>query len=464
MTNTVDPLTEAEKADAYALQPDHPCSGCGHFESIHVNGGCNGIHVTGVPNSSYGADVPCRCVGFTSADAKVDAVMEAFRAGTDLVEREERLPTFDRWAQMEAMATRLARSPLMPDHIRNSRDPEADAMVILLAAHDLGLSATVAFQKLHVVKGRLGQSADLMRALIVREGHQFWCEVQYDENKRPTGATAFGIRREFPDRTLSASFTHADAVDAKLAAKDTYQQFGEDMYVARASARLARRDFADCLAGITYTPDELTIVQSSVVDAPEPDPAADEDAASIRDEIAGMADEVKAIVRERWKEARLGSLNPDGKMRPLAASEVNAAWVLLRAAERDAPAEAEIVTDANATPEAPPVPADAPPARDGRMLPSYATVPTEPVELPPCAEDAAEPAVVRGPVTEPGPGQLAGNASAGVLTEVEIAAEVKVMKVERIRDALTSAGLSTEGARSVLEQRLIAYRSSSDPF
>lgn len=118
----------------------------------------------------------------------------------------------------------------------------------------------------------------------------------------------------------------------------------------------------------------------------------------------------------------------------------------------------------NVPAEAPPVPADASPARDGRMLPSYATVPTESVELPPCAEDAAEPVIVRGPATEPGPGQVAGNASAGVLTEVEIAAEVKAMKVERIRDALTSAGLSTEGTRSVLEQRLIAYRSSEAPF
>lgn len=276
-------------------------------------------------------------------DEHVDAVMESFRSGAELVEREERLPTLDRWTQMEMMATRLARSPLMPDHIRNSRDPEADAMVILLAAHDLGLSATVAFQKLHVVKGRLGQAADLMRALIIRDGHQFWTEVIYDAEERPVGATAHGIRKEFPDRTLTAKFTHIDAIEANLADKDTYKQWGEDMYVARASSRLARRDFADCLAGISYTPDELRV---ALIEAEEVPPEASEDElAAIRDAIDGFEEAVKAEVRERWKAAKLGSLQPAGKFRRLSAAEVNAAWVLLRAAERETPADAEIVAE-----------------------------------------------------------------------------------------------------------------------
>lgn len=403
------------------------------------------------------------------------AVMDAWRAAADETpERVELLPASDRWAQMERMADRLARSPLLPSHIRSGPDPAGNMMVILLTAHDLGLSATVAMQKVHVIDGKPSMSAELMRMLIRRDSHDIWSETERDGEGRPSAVTWFGIRKDQPERVHEGRFTMADAAEAKLDKKDNWVKYREDMLSARATSRLARKAFEDCLAGVSYTPEELNIAEP-LDEAPQS--ASDEEQAALRDEIRQMAPEVQKVVAERWKEAALGSVKADARVRRLYAAEVDAAWILLQAARDAAPEDAEIVreddggepdggrgqqADNNVAgtvvdpPFTPTISDVAPTPPVGSMISTYEGRPTEQVDLPACETDEEEPLVTGGPSYPPAPGQAAGNPSQDPppKTAAKIAEEVKAMPTNQVAEALTAAGLDPNGAPKTIKKRL----------
>lgn len=302
-------------------------------------------------------------------DDETEAAMEDWRAGTDLVERVAELPDVQRWAQMEAMAGKLARSKLMPKHIRDSRDPEADLLVILLAAHDLGLSTTVALNKIAVIEGKPAMQAELQRMLVRRDGHDIWTEVVRDGAGIPVEAIAHGIRKDQPDRTHAASFTLEDAVIAGLCtikegrafSRDgngkakPWERYTEDMLIARATSRLCRRVFEDCLAGISYTPEELGAIHVDALDDEQPGlPAPYQQAPQVVIDaflarIALLDDEAKGKVRERWKSFKLRPLRPTPHAPSLLGiEEIDLASRVLDEIEREQPADAELVGEPGA--------------------------------------------------------------------------------------------------------------------
>lgn len=281
-------------------------------------------------------------------DEATDAAMEAW-ATAEPEARRETLPQADAWARMTQIANRIARSPLIPPAIRNGPDPEGNVLVILLAAHDLGLSATVAMQKIHVIEGKPSMSAELMRMLIRRDGHDIWSEVERDPQGRPTAVTWFGVRHDHPERVHDGRFDLADAAAAELLAKAVWKKHPEDMLSARATSRLARKAFEDCLAGVSYTPEELGLIVSETEPAPS---ASDEERAALLAEIDRVGPEILAEVRQRWKAARFGTLRQTEHEDLLAAQDVDAAWVLLRAIVRETPEDAVVVSGAETEGEA----------------------------------------------------------------------------------------------------------------
>lgn len=289
--------------------------------------------------------------------SNASAEVERWRSGEDLVERQEKLPDGDSWQRMAAMATALAKSPLMPRHITESRDPEANLMVILLAAHDLGLSATVALQKVNVIEGKPAMAAELMRMLVRRDGHELWCEVERDDEGRARAVTWFGQRKDAPDRTHEARFGIEDAVDAGLAKLDAngqitarssqgkrlpWEAYTEDMLSARATSRLCRRAFEDCLAGVSYTPEELGTITVEQ-DPPEAPEASQEVRDQIAARIAGLSPEAQATVKQRWKDARYRPLASSKGLQLLDVAAVPLVHALIDEVERDTPTEAEII-------------------------------------------------------------------------------------------------------------------------
>lgn len=252
-----------------------------------------------------------------------DAAMELWHA-EGVVEPVSTLPAMSRWTQMEAMAKVLCRSELMPRHIQKARDPEADCMVILLTAHDLGLSSTLALRKVAVIEGQPALGADLMRILGQRDGHDFKINVFYDDTDYPIAAEVLIHRSEWRDDDWrGARFTLENAMDAGLCSvvdgrarartssgkKLPWELYTEDMLVARATSRACRRYLSDSLGGVSYTPEELGSIdveevyedEASPPAAPEPRPLTEAELTIFRDQIGGLDDEQRAWAREQWK-------------------------------------------------------------------------------------------------------------------------------------------------------------------
>lgn len=186
--------------------------------------------------------------------------MELEPAATSVV------PLPSKWQQIMAIAETVAMANLAPKDLRGKGNV-ANAALVLLAANDLGIPLTQAIQKLAPVNGRLVMSAELMVALVRRDGHRIAVNAS-----DWSGCTVTGERSDTGE-TMSVSFTLDDAQMAELISgldenghpvalsSDgkalPWQLYPGDLCYARAISRLCRRLFPDSLGGISYTPEEL---------------------------------------------------------------------------------------------------------------------------------------------------------------------------------------------------------------
>lgn len=148
------------------------------------------------------------------------------------------------------LAQMLATSQLLPQHLQ--KRPE-NVIAIGIAARSIDVPLWQAIQGMQVINGKVGMSADLHRALILREGHTF--RVMESTEKV---AHVVGIRADDPERfEHHATFTIADAMTAGIANGVSWKKYPKAMLVARATTLLARNAFSDVIAGMSYTPEEL---------------------------------------------------------------------------------------------------------------------------------------------------------------------------------------------------------------
>lgn len=154
----------------------------------------------------------------------------------------------DSWVDMlrpvGQLAADLAQTEFVPDSLRGRTAAVAAA---ILTGREMGVGPMVALRHIHVIKGNPGQSAELMRALVLAQGHQ----IRYPETS-DTRCVVEGRRRGDED-WMRVVFTADQAKRAKI----DLGGYPEDKLVARATARLCRRIFADVIAGMPYTTDEL---------------------------------------------------------------------------------------------------------------------------------------------------------------------------------------------------------------
>lgn len=216
---------------------------------------------------------------------------------SDIVLRSTDVPAS--FTQQMEMARVLAESSLLPDHLR--RQP-ANVLVILMGARALDVPAFWALQSMHVIKGKLTQAAELMRALVIRAGHR----ISVVERSRTRAVVE--IQRSDKDKPYRSAFTWDDAVTAKLVDKDSYQQYPQAMLVARATAIAVRDECPDVLFGIIYTPDEMGAVTdadgapidpSKVVDGEVVEAATDEEVNTWAEALAVSGPEELPVV---WAE------------------------------------------------------------------------------------------------------------------------------------------------------------------
>lgn len=168
------------------------------------------------------------------------------------------------------LAQRIARTDFVPGALRGK--PEA-VLACILAGNEVGVSPMQSLSKIHVIDGRPAMAAELMRAIVLREGHELWIEEQTS-----TTCTVVGQRKD-SDRETRVTWTLDDAQRAGLKGRKNWQNYPAAMLLARATAGLCRAIFPDVLAGISYTVEELE--DGDVLDFPdaidEPPPKRDED-------------------------------------------------------------------------------------------------------------------------------------------------------------------------------------------
>jgi hypothetical protein len=154
----------------------------------------------------------------------------------------------DSWVTICSDVIKLANvihdTEFVPKDLRGSAPAVAAA---ILAGREMGLGPMTSLANIHVISGRPSQSALLMRALVQSRGHKW-----EDGDVTDTRAVVRGCRRG-ESKWTEVVFT---ADQAKRAGIDLGKYPADKLY-ARATARLARRKFADVVAGMPYTPDEV---------------------------------------------------------------------------------------------------------------------------------------------------------------------------------------------------------------
>lgn len=173
------------------------------------------------------------------------------------------------WVDVMAPAVELAERIYRTEFVAGALRGRPEAVVAcILAGHEVGIGPLQALSKIYVVDGRPTMSAELMRALVLRAGHDFWIE----ENSN-TRVTVAGRRagREFVSKV---TWTMDDARRAGLANKQNWQKYPRSMLLARATSELCRLMFADVLGGISYSTEELEDGDTTTIPEAAPEPAA----------------------------------------------------------------------------------------------------------------------------------------------------------------------------------------------
>lgn len=146
-------------------------------------------------------------------------------------------------------AQQLASADLLPDAYK--RKP-GNVLLAVEYGEMLGVHPLTAIQQVHVIKGKLTMSAELMRAQVQRAGHQFRT-LEMSSTVSRVSIT----RADDPDHTTTVTFTIEDAKAAGLTGNDNYKKFPTSMLHARATSMAVRAVCPEVLMGISYTPDEL---------------------------------------------------------------------------------------------------------------------------------------------------------------------------------------------------------------
>lgn len=158
----------------------------------------------------------------------------------------------DGWAPMLPavgdLAGKIAATNFVPKALRGK---PAEVAACILTGRELGIGPMESLQKVFVVDGKPTMSAELMRSLVLRAGHEITYAALTDNKVTVAG------RRKGSDKWTEVTWTLEDAKRIGLAGKETWKKHPRQMLAARATSELCRLLFPDALGGVTLTPDEV---------------------------------------------------------------------------------------------------------------------------------------------------------------------------------------------------------------
>lgn len=186
------------------------------------------------------------------------------------IETGRNVDTFALAVEAWPLAERLAKSPeFVPKGMMNR--PEA-VLAVMLRGAELGVSPMVALAQMHVIDGRVGLSAELLRAIVLAAGHEL-----YPQDVTNTRVTMCARRKGTTGDPIKVTWTEDDAKKAGLIGKDNWRKYQRQMLTARATAEIVRLVFPDVVGGLQAVEELWDIDGESWEDddgAPPPPPPA----------------------------------------------------------------------------------------------------------------------------------------------------------------------------------------------
>lgn len=234
----------------------------------------------------------------------------------------------------------IANTEFVPKSLRGSVEKTTAA---ILYGRELGLPPMTGLGSTHVIEGKAGISAELMRALILQAGHELVVPTSTREKCVIRG------RRKGSEEWTEAVWTIQEANQTKvfiskdkgwgpLSSKAQWQSWPTEMLLARATTRLARMLFPDVISGMRSTEElqdmtetveaevvpvapEVQSVQRRRMQRPAPKPAPVEESVAVAEAVEEQpAPEPPAAVPEpvqRKRPARTAPAEPAGDPEPM---------------------------------------------------------------------------------------------------------------------------------------------------
>lgn len=165
------------------------------------------------------------------------------------------------------LAKTIAMTEMVPQAFRGRYDAITAAF---LRGYEMGLPPMQALDSFNVIQGKVGLTAEAMRALILNAGHDIVLSEVYASGAGDlVGVKAECHRKGWPDdRWATYIYDLDDAKKAGLLGKGSWQNNPRAMLDARATSGAGRRYFADVLAGMSYTPEEIRDFSGPEQEAP----------------------------------------------------------------------------------------------------------------------------------------------------------------------------------------------------
>lgn len=159
---------------------------------------------------------------------------------------------FNTWAPKLASAAAIAREITNTEFVPAAlRGKPAAVTAAILAGSEIGIGPMASLNQIHIIEGRPALSAELARALVLAHGHH----IRYVE--MTTHRCVVEGRRRGEDDWTTVVWTMDDAKAAGLQGRKNWRSYPRRMLAARATSELCRMVFADTLAGMAWTVDEL---------------------------------------------------------------------------------------------------------------------------------------------------------------------------------------------------------------